>query len=107
MLDVELDSYEAEEQSRQHLNQPCLAKLVVEAATDRVVGWHYVGPDAGEVTQGFALAVKMGARKSDFDNLVGIHPTAAEEFTQLTAEQSKGEDIMKVRGGRREERANR
>lgn len=96
--DVELDSYEAEEQSRQHLNQPCLAKLVVESATDRVVGWHYVGPDAGEVTQGFALAVKMGARKSDFDNLVGIHPTSAEEFTQLAAEQSKGEDIMKKGG---------
>ena len=96
--DVELESYEAEELGRQHLNQPCLAKLVVDSATDRVIGWHYVGPDAGEVTQGFALAVKMGATKADFDQLVGIHPTAAEEFTQITAVQSQGEDIMKKGG---------
>lgn len=43
-----------------------------------MVGFHVLGPNAGEITQGFALAVKLGAKKSDFDNLIGIHPTTAE-----------------------------
>jgi hypothetical protein len=43
-----------------------------------VVGFHVLGPNAGEITQGFALGVKVGAKKSDFDNLIGIHPTTAE-----------------------------
>ena len=55
-------------------------KLVVETATDRVVGIHMVGPDAGEVVQGFAVALKAGATKAVFDSTIGIHPTAAEEF---------------------------
>ncbi len=60
-----------------------LMKLVVEGATDRVVGLHMVGPDAGEVVQGFAVAMKAGATKSVFDSTVGIHPTAAEEFVTM------------------------
>jgi pyruvate/2-oxoglutarate dehydrogenase complex dihydrolipoamide dehydrogenase (E3) component len=95
----QFDSYEAEEESRAALNQGCLAKLVVDTSrNERVVGWHFLGPDAGEVAQGFALAVKAGVTKSDFDNLVGIHPTAAEEFTSLTAVQSAGDPIMKKGG---------
>lgn len=43
-----------------------------------VVGFHYLGPNAGEVTQGYALGLKLGANKDDFNNLVGIHPTCAE-----------------------------
>ena len=42
------------------------------------MGFHYLGPNAGEVTQGYGMALKMGATKGDFDNLVGIHPTTAE-----------------------------
>jgi len=57
-----------------------LMKLVVEDATDRVVGLHMVGPDAGEIVQGFAVAMKAGATKAIFDSTIGIHPTAAEEF---------------------------
>jgi glutathione reductase (NADPH) len=60
-----------------------LMKLVVEIATDRVVGLHMVGPDAGEVVQGFAVAMKAGATKAQFDNTIGIHPTAAEEFVTM------------------------
>jgi len=60
-----------------------LMKLVVEAATDRVVGLHMVGPDAGEVVQGFAVALKAGATKAVFDSTIGIHPTAAEEFVTM------------------------
>jgi len=58
-------------------------KLLVEAATDRVVGLHMVGPDAGEVVQGFAVAMKAGATKAVFDATVGIHPTLAEEFVTM------------------------
>ncbi|MEP6824051.1 MAG: glutathione-disulfide reductase [Ramlibacter sp.] len=58
-------------------------KLVVDAASDRVVGLHMVGPDAGEVVQGFAVAMKAGATKAVFDSTVGIHPTAAEEFVTM------------------------
>jgi glutathione reductase (NADPH) len=60
-----------------------LMKLVVDAASDRVVGLHMVGPDAGEVVQGFAVAMKAGATKSVFDATIGIHPTAAEEFVTM------------------------
>jgi glutathione reductase (NADPH) len=60
-----------------------LMKLVVDTATDRVVGLHMVGPDAGEIVQGFAVAMKAGATKSDFDRTIGIHPTAAEEFVTM------------------------
>jgi glutathione reductase (NADPH) len=61
----------------------CLVKLVVDAATDRVVGLHMVGPDAGEVVQGFAVAMRAGATKAVFDSTIGIHPTIAEEFVTL------------------------
>ena len=60
-----------------------LMKLIVEDATDRVVGLHMVGPDAGEVVQGFAVAMKAGATKAIFDSTIGIHPTAAEEFVTM------------------------
>jgi glutathione reductase (NADPH) len=60
-----------------------LMKLVVDDATDRVVGLHMVGPDAGEVVQGFAVAMKAGATKAIFDSTIGIHPTAAEEFVTM------------------------
>ncbi|MBA2674020.1 glutathione-disulfide reductase [Ramlibacter sp.] len=60
-----------------------LMKLVVETATDRVVGLHMVGADAGEIVQGFAVAMKAGATKAMFDATVGIHPTMAEEFVTM------------------------
>ena len=60
-----------------------LMKLLVEDATDRVVGLHMVGPDAGEVVQGFAVAMKAGATKAIFDSTIGIHPTVAEEFVTM------------------------
>ncbi|SEK15296.1 MULTISPECIES: glutathione-disulfide reductase [unclassified Variovorax] len=58
-------------------------KLVVDKASDRVVGLHMVGADAGEVVQGFAVAMRAGATKAIFDSTVGIHPTAAEEFVTM------------------------
>jgi len=58
-------------------------KLVVEASTQRVLGAHMMGPDAGEIVQGLAIAIKCGATKQHFDATIGIHPTAAEEFVTL------------------------
>ena len=60
-----------------------LMKLVVDEQTDRVLGVHMVGPDAGEIIQGFAVAVKCGATKAQFDATVGVHPTSAEEFVTM------------------------
>jgi glutathione reductase (NADPH) len=60
-----------------------LMKLVVDGETDRVVGIHVVGPDAGEMIQLLGIAVKMGATKADFDATVAVHPTAAEEMVTL------------------------
>ena len=58
-------------------------KLVVDDASDRVIGLHMVGADAGETIQGFAVAMKAGATKATFDATLGIHPTAAEEFVTM------------------------
>lgn len=60
-----------------------LMKLVVDTATDRVLGCHMVGPDAGEIIQGLAVALKAGATKQQFDETIGVHPTAAEEFVTM------------------------
>ena len=60
-----------------------MMKLVVDAESDRVLGVHMVGADAGEICQGLGIALKMGATKADFDRTVGIHPTAAEEFVTM------------------------
>ncbi len=58
-------------------------KLVVDRETDRVLGCHMVGADAGEIVQGLAIALKCGATKAQFDATIGIHPTAAEEFVTM------------------------
>ena len=60
-----------------------MVKLVVEVDTDQVLGAHMVGENAAEIIQGIAIAVKMGAKKSDFDATVGLHPSIAEEFVTL------------------------
>lgn len=58
-------------------------KIIVDKASDRVVGVHMLGPDAGEIIQGIAIAIKAGATKAIFDATIGIHPTAAEEFVTM------------------------
>ncbi len=60
-----------------------MMKLVVDRATDRVLGLHMVGPDAPEIVQGFAVAIRAGATKKQFDATVGIHPSSAEEFVTM------------------------
>jgi glutathione reductase (NADPH) len=68
-----------------HSEERTFMKLVVDAGSDRVLGCHMVGPDAGEIIQGIAVALKAGATKRVFDDTVGIHPTAAEEFVTMRA----------------------
>ena len=58
-------------------------KLVVDAASDKIVGCHMLGEDAGEIIQMATIAVRLGATKADFDATMALHPTAAEEFVTL------------------------
>ena len=60
-----------------------MMKLVVDQATQKVLGAHMLGEDAPELIQGIAIALVMGATKADFDRTIGIHPTAAEEFVTM------------------------
>jgi len=64
-------------------DEQTMMKLVVDRQSDRVLGVHMVGPDAGEIVQGMAIALKAGATKATFDATIGIHPTAAEEFVTM------------------------
>lgn len=71
----------------------CYAKLICNKLDKmRVIGLHVAGPNAGEITQGYAVAIKLRATKKDFDMTVGIHPTCSEIFTTLTVSKSSGED---------------
>ncbi len=64
-------------------DEKAFVKMIVDSATDRVVGVHMMGPDAGEIMQGIAIAMRAGATKAIFDTTIGIHPTSAEEFVSL------------------------
>ena len=77
-------------------DEKSMMKLVVERNTDRVLGCHMVGMDAPEIIQGFALGLRTGATKADFNATIGIHPTAGEEFFTL---RDKREEPGGVRGG--------
>jgi glutathione reductase (NADPH) len=83
----EVDIYKAAFRSLKHTmgksEERIFMKLVVERAGQRVVGAHMLGPEAGEIIQGIAIAVKLGATKAQFDATLGIHPTAAEEFVTM------------------------
>merc|ERR1719478_1376496 len=69
----------------------CYAKLLCDKeANERVVGFHVCGPNAGEMTQGFAVALKCGATKAHFDSTVGIHPTNVEWFTTMDITKASG-----------------
>jgi len=82
-IDVYKASFRALKLSLADSKERTFMKLVVERAGQRVVGAHMIGPDAGEVIQGVAIAVKLGATKAQFDATLGIHPTGAEEFVTM------------------------
>ena len=64
-------------------DEKMLMKIVVDPETDRVLGCHIMGPDAGEMAQVLGIAIKMGATKAQFDETVAVHPTAAEELVTM------------------------
>jgi glutathione reductase (NADPH) len=84
-VDVFLSEFRPMKNTLSGRNEKMLMKLVVERETQRVVGVHIVGPDAPEIVQGFAVAVKSGLTKDRFDCTIGIHPTAAEELVTMRA----------------------
>jgi glutathione reductase (NADPH) len=82
-VDVYVSDFRAMRHTISGSEERTLMKLIVESATDKIVGIHMVGADAGEILQGLAVAVVAGATKRDFDRTIGIHPTAAEEFVTM------------------------
>ena len=82
-IDVYLSTFAALKHTLTGSDEKTLMKLIVDRASDRVVGCHMVGSDAGEITQGLGIALKAGATKAVFDATIGIHPTAAEEFVTM------------------------
>jgi glutathione reductase (NADPH) len=64
-------------------NERSLYKMVVDGHSDRIVGLHMIGPDAPEILQAAAIAVKARLKKSDFDAVVALHPTMAEELVLM------------------------
>ena len=82
-IDVYVSSFRPMRHTLSGRDERTMMKLVVDRASQRVVGCHMMGPDAPEIIQGFAVAVKCGATKAQFDATVGIHPTAAEELVTM------------------------
>jgi glutathione reductase (NADPH) len=82
-IDVYLSEFRPMKHTLSGRDEKTLMKLIVEREGQKVVGIHIVGPDAPEIVQGFAVAVKSGLTKQQFDCTIGIHPTAAEEIVTM------------------------
>jgi len=82
-LDVYVSGFRPMKYTLTHNTERGFMKLIVDRASQRVVGAHMLGVDAPEIIQGIGIAVRMGATKRDFDRTIGIHPTAAEEFVTM------------------------
>ena len=82
-VDVYTSSFRAMKHTLSGRDEQTFMKLIVDRASDRVVGCHMAGADAGEIIQGIGIAVKCGATKAQFDATVGIHPTTAEELVTM------------------------
>jgi glutathione reductase (NADPH) len=82
-IDVYKTSFRPLKHTMTGCEEKIMMKIIVDQATDKVLGCHMVGPDAGEIIQGIAVAMNCGATKAQFDATIGIHPTAAEEFVTM------------------------
>jgi len=86
-IDHDVEIYQSRFRPMKHTlsgrDEYSVMKLIVDKASDRILGAHMMGMDAPEIIQGIAIAVKAGATKADFDATIGIHPTAAEEFVTM------------------------
>ncbi len=82
-IDIYKTSFRPMKHTLSGRDERMLMKLIVDGETDRVLGCHICGPDAGEMVQLLGIAVKLGAKKSDFDATLAVHPTAAEELVTM------------------------
>ena len=82
-VDIFRSGFRAMKHTLSGRDERSLMKLIVDRASDRVVGCHILGPDAGEIMQGIGVAMKCGATKAQFDATIGIHPTSAEEIVTM------------------------
>lgn len=82
-IDIYKSSFKPMKLSLSNSEEKTFMKLIVDKESDRIVGVHMLGPDAGEIIQGIGIAIKAGATKKVFDSTIGIHPTAAEEFVTM------------------------
>jgi len=82
-IDVYTSNFKHLKHTLSGLDERTFMKIIVDRDSDRVVGCHMVGAEAGEIIQGLAIAIRAGATKADFDSTIGIHPTAAEEFVTM------------------------
>ena len=84
---TELDIYKSQFRPMKHTlsgrEERTIMKLVVDQATQKVLGVHMLGPDAGEIAQMAAIALRLGATKADFDATMALHPSAAEELVTM------------------------
>jgi len=72
-------------------------KLIVDKTNDeRVIGMHYVGPSADEIIGGFGMAMRLGLKKSDLDNYIGVHPSISEDFFNLEITKRSGDEFRKT-----------
>src|SRR3990167_3521232 len=97
----QIDIYRASFRPLRHTlsgrDERTLVKLVVDSASQRVLGAHMVGADAPEIVQGLAIAIRLGATKADFDATLALHPTAAEEFVTLRDKVTRTRDRKSTR----------
>ena len=82
-IDVYTSGFKAMKHTLSGRDERTFMKLIVDPATDKVIGAHMMGPDAAEIMQGIGIAMKCGATKAQFDATIGIHPSAAEEFVTM------------------------
>lgn len=82
-VDIYKTSFRPLKQTLTGRSERMLMKVIVDAETDKVIGAHIIGPDAAEIAQILAIAMKMGARKADFDSTIALHPTLAEELVTM------------------------
>ena len=75
---------------KRELNTSFMKMICLKTENERIVGFHYCGPNAGEMIHGVAVALKNGATKTDFDDMVGVHPTAAEEMFSMQVTKRSG-----------------
>lgn len=89
-VDVYMTHFAPTKYRLSHMDEKILMKLIVDKKSDRVLGAHMVGPDAGEIVQSLGIALRACATKHDFDRTVGIHPTISEEFVTMREVTRKG-----------------